>query len=297
MTSANELLNKTLVCDIAQTNVTATRSDDRITAALSMMITGRISSVPMFSVEENRFSCFVDVLDVVSFLVDLGEVQDVSVLQEKFCASTNAEVKGNHGSNWSGAFIDKLNEADTLKRAINIMTYMVNIHRLPIFTLSGDLVGILSQSDIIHTLAPHIGLFSISNKLLKEIGLGLGRKDVICVTEDATLREAFSKMKEHNISGLAVVDNQGFLVSSVSAQDVKILGENAERLQALNQPIRECFPERRRIVAAVTPDCSVRKVFERFHNERLYRLFITEDMHVIGIITQIDLLDLLSKHI
>eukprot|EP01126_Amoeba_proteus_P040745 TRINITY_DN4363_c0_g1_i13.p1 TRINITY_DN4363_c0_g1~~TRINITY_DN4363_c0_g1_i13.p1 ORF type:complete len:208 (-),score=20.56 TRINITY_DN4363_c0_g1_i13:315-938(-) len=144
-------------------------------------------------------------------------------------------------SNWAGKFVDNLYQTDSLRRAINVMVSLVNVHRyksykrprlflfmlyssfrLPVFTLSGDLVGILSQMDIVSLLDTHIQLFPIANKSVKDLRLGL--KEVIQISDSLTLKDAFRVIRENRVSGIAVVDKRGYLVGNVSASDIKIIG-------------------------------------------------------------------------
>jgi CBS domain-containing protein len=52
--------------------------------------------------------------------------------------------------------------------------------------------------------------------------LDLGFKKVISVSLETKVVEAFHLMSELNITGVAVVDNEGALFSALSAKDIKV---------------------------------------------------------------------------
>lgn len=299
MASPSDLVTRTLVKDILkkQDNVISTDSSALLSEAFTKIVEQGISSVPVFSTVENRYSSFIDVLDISMFVVSLIETHnDLEKVKEVFNSTTVGELKDFQRvhRNWAGNFVDNLNSTDTLKRAMNIMVNLVNIHRLPTFTLSGDLVGVLSQSDIVYTLASNIHLFPIANKRVKDIGLGI--KAVISVPQDATLRDAFSKIKEHKISGIAVVDENEQLVGSVSAADIKIIDGKAHSLDKLSSPVKDFKGDKKTVT--VTTDLSIQEVFEKFAHERAHRAFVIgQNFKLVGVITLIDLLELILNYI
>lgn len=120
------------------------------------------------------------------------------------------------------------------------------------------------------------------------------------------MKDAFSKIKEHKISGIAVVDN-GQLVGSVSAADIKIIGTvgmelnspsggQANALDKLSTPVKDFKGDKKTVT--VTPDLSVQQVFEKFAHERAHRAFvIDQNSKLVGVITLIDLLELILNYI
>jgi len=298
-TSPQQLVQTQTVRNIlhGQGTIHSVRSTDLLPSALEVIVTNHISSVPVFSVVENRFASFFDLLDLVFYLGELlHEDLDLEAVKAKLLSTSCEEAKNIRSiqTNWSGSFLDKLSDTDTLKKAISLITAFVNLHRLPVFTLTGDLVGIISQSDIVYAIAPHINLFPIANKSVKDIGLGI--RSVVSISQDATLKDAVLKLKEHVISGIAVLDENELLIGAVSAADVKIIGNNFSDLDKLNLSIKECFHESLGRPHHLTLDCTVQKVFERFSEEKLHRIWVADSGKVVGVITAIDLISLISKY-
>eukprot|EP01126_Amoeba_proteus_P040746 TRINITY_DN4363_c0_g1_i2.p1 TRINITY_DN4363_c0_g1~~TRINITY_DN4363_c0_g1_i2.p1 ORF type:complete len:177 (-),score=37.25 TRINITY_DN4363_c0_g1_i2:74-604(-) len=176
------------------------------------------------------------------------------------------------------------------------MVSLVNVHRLPVFTLSGDLVGILSQMDIVSLLDTHIQLFPIANKSVKDLRLGL--KEVIQISDSLTLKDAFRVIRENRVSGIAVVDKRGYLVGNVSASDIKIIGKNFENLNLLEDPVSVWLSNTvtRSKPVSVSLTTTVQNVIRTMKVEKVHRVFVT-DPSLVGVISPIDLLELVATHI
>lgn len=72
-TSPSDLVSRTLVKDILKTqdNVITTTDSAALPDVLSKILQQRISSVPVFSTVENRYSSFIDVLDLTIFVASV----------------------------------------------------------------------------------------------------------------------------------------------------------------------------------------------------------------------------------
>lgn len=94
--------------------------------------------------------------------------------------------------------------------------------------------NVLSQSTITAYVAKHISVLGITIEInivtsignipktsLKESGLGLTK--VITVETRAIALEAFKIMADQQITGVAVVEEDGTLVSIISAKDIKVV--------------------------------------------------------------------------
>jgi len=119
------------------------------------------------------------------------------------------------------------------------MVALANIHRLPVFDLRGNFVGILSQSNVINMISDNITLFSmITNKNVSDLRLGI--KQVFSVKVSQPIKDAFKLISDNGISGVGVVDDSNVLVGNVSASDIKITGAFCEgSFQKLNTPIKD----------------------------------------------------------
>lgn len=89
-------------------------------------------------------------------------------------------------------------------------------HRVVV--LDGDkLVGYITQSDLVKHLAEQ-GKFS--EKTIKE--LDIGSENITTITETQKVLEAFRDMALKRCSACAVVNEEGKLISNISALDIRV---------------------------------------------------------------------------
>jgi CBS domain-containing protein len=124
-----------------------------------------------------------------------------------------------------------------------------------------------------------------NNLLVKEVM----QKDLITVKFDTFLSDAIAKMKEHDISGLVVLDNIGEYVGVVSALDVFKSINEGDNLDSL------------RVEDVMTPftitiyhDESISAAALTMMKNNIHRLVVTESPRSkkpIGIVTSTDLVN------
>jgi CBS domain-containing protein len=77
---------------------------------------------------------------------------------------------------------------------------------------SGRMVGVLSERDVVRSLAERGNLSVKVSDVCK--------RDIITLQEDATLEEAAEKMGKHGIRHVVVVNKSGELIGVVSVRDL-----------------------------------------------------------------------------
>jgi CBS domain-containing protein len=77
---------------------------------------------------------------------------------------------------------------------------------------SGRMVGVLSEKDVVRSLAERGNLSVKVSDICK--------RDIITLQEDATLEEAAEKMGKHGIRHVVVVNKSGELIGVVSVRDL-----------------------------------------------------------------------------
>jgi CBS domain-containing protein len=113
------------------------------------------------------------------------------------------------------------------------------IHRLAITGADGQLMGVLTQSNVANFLYPKLITSPIGHKTvitnhsasfiviitaintnfqLKE--LELGKTKVVSISSDAQVFAAMTLMHDHGLSSVPLVDHAGHLVGSISLSDV-----------------------------------------------------------------------------
>jgi CBS domain-containing protein len=138
-------------------------------------------------------------------------------------------------------------------------------------------------------------------------------RKVLSVTPDETVEHAANLMLRYGISGLFVVDAKGTLAGVVTEGDLlrrDELGTERHRpwwLRVLVSPGRQALDftraHGRRVsdimtadVICVSPDARLEDVVETMEKQRIKRVAVTENGHMIGVIARSDLLRALLTH-
>jgi len=94
-----------------------------------------------------------------------------------------------------------------VEEALRLM-HSENIRRLPVVDKAGNMVGIVSELDLLKVSpspATSLSVYEIPYLLAKIKMKGVMTKDVVSVTEDTTLEEAARVMADNKIGGLPVL--------------------------------------------------------------------------------------------
>jgi CBS domain-containing protein/ribosome-associated translation inhibitor RaiA len=166
----------------------------------------------------------------------------------------------------------------------------------PVFE-SGDLWGVIDEDLILEAV-----LESLDSLTVEQIYT----KNVIEIDEDATLGQVINRLREHGISRLPVVDEDGFLSGVVTTHDVvDFATRNEQRItgkgdragdldRMLDLPAYDVMSSP---VETTTTGESVREAVERMLDNDFAGLVVTpedDDSTVTGVLTKTDVLRALS---
>ncbi len=103
------------------------------------------------------------------------------------------------------------------------------VHRLPVLDKDKNLVGVISEKDILYASpspATSLSIHEMAYLLSKLTVKKLMSKNPVTITKDTTVEEAARLMVDQDLSCLPVIDEEGRLVGIVSKSDLfKILLE------------------------------------------------------------------------
>jgi len=113
-------------------------------------------------------------------------------------------------------------------------------------------------------------------------------KPVISVSPDTKAIDAFEKMIENKVQGVAVLDETGKLVGNLSLRDLKAIGPDASRFWRLQQSVKHFLEkvyhenaratgERHRHALFVLPEATLEEVIWAFKQHGVHRLYICQD--------------------
>jgi len=244
---------------------------------------------------------FVDVLDLMSFVIDTADQTNRDITKESMATlkwEGQCFERQNSGSlvNLSRADpLFRIKSSSSLYEATKLMSR--EVHRLAIVdpdTPNNMVSNVIAQSDIVNFIATRgVWIGSKLTKTLKEAGLSaLG---VATVAEDVNVVAALRYMKNYKISGVGVVDKFGRLVANFSATD--LLGLTAETFPLLALSVKEYL---QRIYGFPKPPVcclmtdTVETMIYRMAIHQVHRIYIVDSfMLPSGIITMTDVMQFL----
>ncbi len=97
------------------------------------------------------------------------------------------------------------------------------IHRLPVLTKQGKLVGIISEKDLLYASpspASTLNVYEMTQLLAKLKVESVMSRELVVAHTDETLEDAARKMSDNNIGGLPVLDGRGVLVGIITESDI-----------------------------------------------------------------------------
>ena len=110
----------------------------------------------------------------------------------------------------------------------------LGLHRVPVVNKSGVLISLVSASDVVKCIHAQETKNHVADpkleKTLEQLNCGLDKEKVYSVKGTQTVIEAFRLIKDKQISGVAVVDNEHKLIGNISASDLKVIYEDASHL-------------------------------------------------------------------
>ena len=165
----------------------------------------------------------------------------------------------------------------------------------PVFE-AGRLWGIVTEDDILAAVLEHLDALVVDQ---------IYTEDVVTVTEETTVGQTINLLREHGISRLPVLDEDGLLSGMVTRHDIVDIvvrdmdkatrGERRGDIdRVLDLPV---YDEMNTPVATTTGDESVRDAVERMLDNDYAGLVVTpdgDDRVVEGIITKTDVLRALT---
>eukprot|EP01129_Flabellula_baltica_P000548 TRINITY_DN10538_c0_g1_i1.p1 TRINITY_DN10538_c0_g1~~TRINITY_DN10538_c0_g1_i1.p1 ORF type:complete len:315 (-),score=80.70 TRINITY_DN10538_c0_g1_i1:35-856(-) len=265
---------------------------DTIATAFKILVSKGIHSVPVLD-EFGVFVTFLDVVDICHFALSVLDEKEVSdadfdlgtsnVFEDHLCS----EIANMNQKTYVG-----FDQNDNLLKAMRMMVSMNDIHRLPLISTAGELEGIISQSRIVRFLAENIELFPIHSQTVGEAHIG--NRNVVTVEGTSLMLDAFNKIRELGISGVAVVDIDGQLKGNISGSDIKFVGLDGKLLRKMFSPINSILglTQDRLAPIYITEDTSIKAVFELFVEQRIQRAYIVNEEKVpVGVVSLVHLME------
>eukprot|EP01114_Cavostelium_apophysatum_P019401 TRINITY_DN6248_c0_g1_i3.p1 TRINITY_DN6248_c0_g1~~TRINITY_DN6248_c0_g1_i3.p1 ORF type:complete len:325 (+),score=61.63 TRINITY_DN6248_c0_g1_i3:111-1085(+) len=278
---------------------------DSIQNAIKTLVSANFYSAPLFDSETQQYLGFVDLVDLVNFIVTTVESTCTTPehAQERLFHVDKLEFahktqEGNLRDLSSKNPFTTVLKGSSLLKALEVF---VSTGARRIAVLDGTkITNVLTQSAIVAWMSKHLKEIPFAKKQVKDLNFGL--KKVISIGTDARALEAFKLMSANRITAVAVVDETGQLMSTLSAKDIKMLD--------IANPFRKLFQSALKFVQDIRaqsvmesmpivhcyPKSTVTEVVMRLTSLKIHRIFIVDELHrPIGIISLGDVLKLLLR--
>jgi CBS-domain-containing membrane protein len=183
-----------------------------------------------------------------------------------------------------------IGEDAPLQAAIN---QLQNVHRLAVVDSMGNLVSVLSQSRVTRWLANRSEwvMGDLATMTVEEFRLGY--RDVVTIHQNEKTINAFMRMYNTNISGLAVTDDTDTVIGNISISDLKDIGYSASMFRRLYVSCGAFL--NRKIEGGLVPklvyanrSTTIKEVLEKYRDNRIHRVYVvTAGLHKVR--TAVDL--------
>jgi CBS domain-containing protein len=277
------------------------RSTDTISTVFSRLIDNKIFSMPMLDVATNKYIAFVDLFDILAYVVEVLQLpidkDEAWVLSSQFQNTSAITLVGRSTrSSWN-----LIAEEAPLQHAIN---QLQRVHRLAVVDSQGNLTAMVTQYRVGRWLANRSDwvIGDLATMTVEDFRLGYKSTGVVTVNETDRPVDAFMKMYNQDVSGVAVLDNMGSVVGNISVSDLKEIGYNGGMFKKLYGTVKE-FLNRKTYVGLHVPILvwvdrydTIKKVLETFRDYRVHRIYyVSSGFHrPLGVITFSDIMAMLA---
>jgi len=271
-------------------------TNDPLLHGFQLLIDNKILSVPLYSIEKQRYVGFLDIIDIVHHFLNVLNEEDVKEGYDSF-KNRFSDVTCGGVSDLSGRNPYKATDtAGTLQAAVNLICHW-KVHRVPLVDIDGTLQHVFSQSYLVRNLSKYSQLFPFVDKTVGELALGY-KDHIITIPKSTIVKEAFEIIRNSDISGVGVLDKEGKLIGVFSVSDLRLIGYNADIFEKLYLKVSKFLKliGQNRLVV-VDPSTTVGRIAQIFITTGVHRVFVINEGKPIGVISLLDFIQLFDNFI
>eukprot|EP00013_Stygamoeba_regulata_P028216 CAMPEP_0177652176 /NCGR_PEP_ID=MMETSP0447-20121125/12969_1 /TAXON_ID=0 /ORGANISM="Stygamoeba regulata, Strain BSH-02190019" /LENGTH=304 /DNA_ID=CAMNT_0019155361 /DNA_START=64 /DNA_END=978 /DNA_ORIENTATION=- len=271
-------------------------SNDKVVDVCTKMMFENIRSCPVYNSEKKEYVGVVDMMDVIIPLAFTNYFENQTVEQAQFSAykALSTSVGDIVGLNPEGSRLWIYEGVTPIIETLRPLA--LGIHRV-LVTAKDDfdrheVYRVLSQTDVVRFLLRNAScLGGLLKTRVDELGLVSGNVETI-TTKDIAI-EGFRKMVRSQVLGLAIVDDEGRIVGSLSSSDVR--GLTPAKLKNVILPVPEYLRNVTGAPAAHPITCtahdSLEEVMLKAIAGKVHRVFVVDaSQKPIGVITLSDII-------
>lgn len=289
-------------------------SSHNLYSALQVLVENKIHSAPVYDKTTQEYVGFLDLADDASAIVqifeDSGKIEekgnekddDQDYFEEKFTIENMKALSIMDFAN-KDPFVS-LNEDDSILDAVNLLK---SHHHIAVVNQEKKFIGIVTQFGLVEYLfEEHANKLKGQKRKVKSLDLP---KEVFSVKPTDTAIQAFKKMREKKVNGLAVVEANR-LLDVISTSDLTFWSEwiiggqsfKFSNLSLLNQPVKQflensrsqrAIEEKKKLVTC-QPNDHLHEVIENMLLHQVHRVFVCDNQTLVSIITLSDVIHYLQ---
>jgi len=223
-------------------NVIEIDSKTPVYDAFQTLLDNNILAAPVWDASESQYVGFLDVRDLVSWVVfvfDEQKVQDNTRLVD-LIQHGQGQFKMNGTDGVTVSYLSRrhrfqpVSPGEPLTKVVELLSK--GMHRVPVVKDS-KVIRIISQSNILQAITKHVD--GVTFDLSSDLSLGelnLGTKNVLSVSRNATVIDTFREMDRKQRSGIALINDTGRIEGTTTAKDLGLFIHNPS-LASLRQSI------------------------------------------------------------
>jgi len=278
-------------------HIVSLSSTDSVATAMDTLAERGITGAPVWDNGKREFIGFVDTLDLTMFVSYVyyenfqrhPHLYDPKELHRRFSLPVTDVINASKRDPFWTV------DADESVGFLLNNFLKAGIHRVPVVS-TGHVIGIVSQSDVVRLIAKNKHLLGeLSNNTLLQ--LGLDKRSVVTVKNDALIIDAFNTILSNDITGLAVVDmTSGRFVNNLSASDLKGVTElNFFKLEAQIHQIFMSNYEKKPPVFCY-PNTTLSELISLVERTGVHRVYVLDEHNrPIGVVTLTDIMRAFSR--
>jgi len=269
----------------------------------------KITSCPVLDDSNNQCIGFVDVLDCVAHLVHTTggnsavlKWEDLHHIWQQNGRFSLQTVNKIMDKSLRDPFLAATRE--TPLRDV-IYTFAQGIHRVAVADETGKLVDILTQSSLIKYLAQNPKLLGdIAEKTPLDLNIGGNADSIVKVYDNETTIDAFRKLFDRSVSAIAIVDENGAIVSQLSSSDLREITHTLKaplNIRALLKPVKEYIEicrttlgNSKSFLVWALPGTKIIDLVKLMDNSKVHRVWLIDNYtKLYGVFSMTDVMKLL----
>eukprot|EP01102_Stenamoeba_stenopodia_P006724 TRINITY_DN1869_c0_g1_i1.p1 TRINITY_DN1869_c0_g1~~TRINITY_DN1869_c0_g1_i1.p1 ORF type:complete len:360 (+),score=80.83 TRINITY_DN1869_c0_g1_i1:204-1283(+) len=269
----------------ASNTVLVAQRTDLLSDVWKGLIKNNFLSCPVLQKTKKKYYGFIDLHDIVEYITQKFDVAKLESSKD-FWQLMEADKE------FLNTTVDKVIVNPIVKRnpyhpvtvgyslfsAIESLAREDTLHRVPVIDKDRQLKSLLTQSQVIDFVVSNLeSVGSIKNKPVSQVVAG--RPNVLSVTTKMSAIEAFKFMAQHNITGVAVLDDNGKLIDAMSLSDLKLISSDGQMFWRLYQSVdvflghlRENNATRKLIYCL--PTHNLEYVIKTIATSKVHRIFV-----------------------